>query len=254
MKKLNRDDYKRDIAEFFDSVAHEYEQTVQWKKEKKILNGFWKDKYININSSVLDVGAGTSLVSKWYKQKVSRTVAVDISFEMLKKANRVVNFCVQCDIEHLPFQKNAFDLILCRQALHYVDYRVCLSELYRISKPGAYFILGHITSSGSKDFEWWREAKRLIQPLRKHSFSPKTLKSAVSKSGFRLLNSEVIHTQRKETFEGYMKKSRLSQERVQCFFQFLERAPDSICQLINLRVTPKTVFYLQTWTIVYASK
>jgi len=45
-----------------------------------------------------------------------------------------------CSGTNLPFSENTFDAVIIKDALHHIsNYQICLSEVYRVLKPGAKF-------------------------------------------------------------------------------------------------------------------
>jgi ubiquinone/menaquinone biosynthesis C-methylase UbiE len=108
---------KKDIALKYDASAEIYDArytSIQQKKYVEILSR------VNIkkNASILDIGCGTgsllNLLHQRHKTTVHRLVGVDLSFEMIKKAqqkNRNLDFLV-ADSDQLPFRDNAFDVVV----------------------------------------------------------------------------------------------------------------------------------------------
>ena len=108
---------------------------------------------------IVDLGAGAGWCSDMFQRLNRRSVAVDISLEMLQvgreRNTRVPIAGVAGDFEHLPFVDGAFDKALCLSALHHVpDMAAAVSEISRIltskgvavfSEPGA----GHATMPAS---------------------------------------------------------------------------------------------------------
>jgi len=100
-------------------------------------------------TSILDVpcGGGITLGKLLPGQRV-RYVATDISPAMLHRARRQVRSqsvatveFVECDITAMPFDDNAFDLIVCFSGLHCLpDPAAAVSEMARCLRPGGRLI------------------------------------------------------------------------------------------------------------------
>jgi ubiquinone/menaquinone biosynthesis C-methylase UbiE len=92
---------------------------------------------------VLDIGTGTGHTAFAFAPAVSWVVAVDLTEEMLKVAERVRknrgygNVEMQvADVHHLPFPDGAFDMVTCRRAAHHFsDIKGALSEMHRVLRP-----------------------------------------------------------------------------------------------------------------------
>jgi ubiquinone/menaquinone biosynthesis C-methylase UbiE len=109
---------------------------------------------INLNSSVLDAGCGTGLVtSSFYKAgyRPRETFALDLSFKSLEVAKEqfeeneiaaVKNVrLVQGNLLSLPFADEKFDLVLTCGALEYVPLERGIDELARVLKKGGVLVM-----------------------------------------------------------------------------------------------------------------
>ena len=93
---------------------------------------------------VLDVGTGTGHTAFAFAPAVAWVTAVDLTDEMLRKAERMrkdrgygnVELRV-ADVHHLPFSDAAFDLVTCRRAAHHFsNIETALAEMRRVLKRG----------------------------------------------------------------------------------------------------------------------
>jgi ubiquinone/menaquinone biosynthesis C-methylase UbiE len=98
---------------------------------------------------VLDVGTGTGHTAFAFAPAVAWVVGVDLTAEMLKKAERVrkdrgygnVELEVG-DVHRLLFKDGAYDLVTCRRAAHHFgDIRGALSEIRRVLKGGGRLLI-----------------------------------------------------------------------------------------------------------------
>ncbi|HEY8741264.1 MAG TPA: methyltransferase domain-containing protein [Candidatus Dormibacteraeota bacterium] len=92
---------------------------------------------------VLDVATGTGHTAFAFAPAVFWVVAVDLTEEMLRQAERVrkdrgygtIELQV-ADVHRLPFADGSFDLVTCRRAAHHFsDIDVALAEIRRVLKP-----------------------------------------------------------------------------------------------------------------------
>ena len=86
---------------------------------------------------IIDLGAGGGWCSDLLQRINRRSVAVDISLEMLRVARqrptRHPIAAVAGDFEHLPFADGAFDKAICLNALHHVpDMAAAVREISRV--------------------------------------------------------------------------------------------------------------------------
>lgn len=92
---------------------------------------------------VLDAGCGTGrLASLLKRREADNVVGMDISQEMLNIAQKTGAYTevVRADLsQELPFDWNAFDVILCSMVLVHIPQKLLpevFSELYRVTAPG----------------------------------------------------------------------------------------------------------------------
>jgi SAM-dependent methyltransferase len=91
---------------------------------------------------LLDLGCGAGESSVYFALRGARVVAVDVSGEMLAKAQLLARrFGTTIDtvelVSHeLPFATGAFDLVFGNGVLHHVDLEPTLREVRRVLKPG----------------------------------------------------------------------------------------------------------------------
>ena len=97
----------------------------------------------------LDVACGTGEImyrlAKRYPK--SEFYGIDLSPEMIKKAkekaNGAKNLIFQAGtVDELPFQDNAFDIVLCSEAFHHFEHpKRSLEEMRRVLREGGIFLL-----------------------------------------------------------------------------------------------------------------
>ena len=129
--------------EFFDTIFHQrYEVTDTWMK--RVINFS-----IAKGKKILEIGhgIGTDLLS--FCQEGAEVYGIEITEEHHKLAQR--NFALHgrtcvlklCDGADIEFPANYFDYVYSHGVLHHTPDTVrCISEAYRVLKPGGQFILG----------------------------------------------------------------------------------------------------------------
>jgi ubiquinone/menaquinone biosynthesis C-methylase UbiE len=92
---------------------------------------------------VADIGCGSGVVSRELIRLGYDVTGVDFSEPMLETARKIPGLKLQVgDVEHLPFESNAFDKIICLGVIgNLPDERKALAELHRVLKPRGTLIL-----------------------------------------------------------------------------------------------------------------
>lgn len=149
----NETERRQRVDEMFDSSAVYYDKinsimsfgSGKWYRRQALLRAGVANGH-----NVLDVGAGTGVVSLLSQEIVGETgsvTALDPSAGMLTvaKANGVKN-TLQGLGEHLPFPDNSFDFVTMGYALrHVTDLKLLFTEYNRVLKPGGKILLLEIT-------------------------------------------------------------------------------------------------------------
>jgi len=115
---------------------------------------------IGKEDTILDLACGTGIVSRTILQNVvpnQPIVGVDLNEGMIKKAKELTLAQAAsydwhvADAEALPFDANAFSLIICQQGIQYFpNQQVVLNELGRVSAEGGRLVIS--VWGGASDF------------------------------------------------------------------------------------------------------
>ena len=129
--------------EYFDEVRRSrYEVTDTWMPETI-------DFSIAKGKKLLEVGHGQGSDLLTFAEHGAEVYGVDLTEEHHRLATR--NFDLHgrpvtlklCDAANLPFDSNFFDVVYSHGVLHHTPDTVrCISEIYRVLKPGGTMILG----------------------------------------------------------------------------------------------------------------
>jgi ubiquinone/menaquinone biosynthesis C-methylase UbiE len=95
--------------------------------------------------------------------KPAMVVGIDISAEAIRQVTEKVKsggfsqaYFIQGDCEHTEFPDNAFDVILCSEMLHHLEFENAFRELYRILAPGGRVLC--VEALGINPFiQWYRK-------------------------------------------------------------------------------------------------
>jgi SAM-dependent methyltransferase len=107
--------YEDLAGEYYDSELHP--TCANFREASRYLLVPWLNEFNGPNCSILEVGAGDSIVSEWLagnKRTVQRFVAADLSWNMLRYSlDRGTGAeLVVCDAQQLPFTPNSFDIVV----------------------------------------------------------------------------------------------------------------------------------------------
>jgi len=93
---------------------------------------------------LLDMGAGSGLVSRCSQGIFARRIAIDISPVILAKHKANFDFAIAADADLLPFPDSAFDAIACFAVLHHLPrFEPMIDEIHRVLAPGGIFYADH---------------------------------------------------------------------------------------------------------------
>jgi ubiquinone/menaquinone biosynthesis C-methylase UbiE len=109
---------------YYDKIAKGYDGLHREEQEKKLKI---IKKHLRPKGLILDIGAGTGISSKYFKN----IVLLDPSEEMLKKAKGKK---IKAKAEKIPFPDRTFDAIISVTALHHTDIKKAIKEIKRVSK------------------------------------------------------------------------------------------------------------------------
>lgn len=110
---------------YYDKIAEGYNELYEEEQEKKLK---LIKKYLNPRGLILDIGAGTGIAAKYFKN----IILLDPSKEMLK---RVKGKKVVAKAEKLPFHDKIFDAVISVTSLHHTNIKKAIKEIKRVSKP-----------------------------------------------------------------------------------------------------------------------
>jgi ubiquinone/menaquinone biosynthesis C-methylase UbiE len=153
--------------------------------------------------SVLEIAAGTGRVTRHLREQLPssvKLVASDLSPDMLEVAKKKftpdqkVEWAV-ADMQHLPFESNSFDLVVCQYGIMFPpDKQRVFEEVYRVLKPGGVFLFSTWEKTDRVEifkiiyndhvipFFASEDPARFVVPFSLHN--PDQLKTFVTKAGF----------------------------------------------------------------------
>jgi SAM-dependent methyltransferase len=97
------------------------------------------------HADVLELGAGTGLLTEQLRSLGHRVLATDPSEPMLRHLTRRVPRApaVLAAAERIPMRARSVDAVVCAQAFHWFDLGRALPEVARVLRPGGHLGLAH---------------------------------------------------------------------------------------------------------------
>jgi ubiquinone/menaquinone biosynthesis C-methylase UbiE len=144
---------------------------------------------------VLDLAAGTGVLSIILSRTAESVVACDVTPEMLAIAERNITRAgrhnvslVESDATKLPFSNGSFELAACRLAFHHFPRpRQALAEIRRVLIPGGRLVLEDVFGPEEEDAAALRHRlELLLDPSHVRSYSPPELRHLLEQAGFQV--------------------------------------------------------------------
>ncbi len=144
---------------------------------------------------VLDLAAGTGVLSIILSRSAASVVACDLTPEMLAHAGERIAAAgrdnislVEADATRLPFDDDSFNLAACRLAFHHFpEPERALAEIRRVLVPGGRLVLEDVFGPEEAAAAEVRERfELLLDPSHVRSYSPSELRHLLTAAGFEL--------------------------------------------------------------------
>ena len=93
---------------------------------------------IEKGKSVLDIGCGTGIFSRYFAETGATVTSMDISPALIEQAKKETTLPITYllgDAERLPFPDGSFDVVAGSSILHHLDPVVAMKEVYRVLRP-----------------------------------------------------------------------------------------------------------------------
>ncbi len=160
---------KQRIAENFGRAADSYDQAAILQKRvaartmlglpAQLSSKHLNSKGLQPSQCILDLGTGTGLHSLTLAGRYDDAVVIgmDLAMGMLQFARENtshprVRWC-SGDIESIPFQSNAVDLIYSSLAIQWCSFEKVLCEVSRVLKPGGTFVFSTLAEGSLKELD-----------------------------------------------------------------------------------------------------
>jgi len=189
MKNLSKID-KKELVNQFDLRGGDFDKSARWIKDKTLLKLHRNLIRINNNSRILECCCGTGIVGSQFTGKTCSVTGIDINETMLNKARKRLDKCLVASAESIPFNDNYFDAVICRQALHFLNMKKAINEMFRVCKCGGQILISQIVPYGKSDRNWLCKMHREKQPLLKNFPEEQEIMTLIGSAGFKKIEKK----------------------------------------------------------------
>ncbi len=153
-------------TEQFGIRSKNWHESCTWLTDKTLLEAHAEMADVPKDAVLLDVCCGSGVVGNSFRSKVSRIVGLDLTPEMIKRAETRLDEVHRGNVYEIPFPENQFDIVCTREVLHLLPKpEKPVSEIFRVLKPGGQFVVGQILPYGEADAAWMYRIFKKKQPL-----------------------------------------------------------------------------------------
>ena len=222
--------------EEFWKIRSEKYNNLNWVNEPTYLEAFIASTDFNLNDTVLDVGAGTGVITHAVAPLVKEVIGIDISQDMMEHSNWKGNmYFIKKDIRNKIFHESTFDKITARMVFHHIleDTQEAMDECYRLLKIGGKIILSEGVPPNSEVKADYEEIFKLKEE--RLTFLPEDLKNLMEKSGFKNVK---IHTHIMKNFsvKNWLENGGISQDKQDKIFEMHVTGSQIFRKSYNLKI------------------
>jgi DNA gyrase subunit B len=241
------------IKDQFVRRADTFESSACWVKDKELLDIHADLAGIHKGESALEVCCGTGVVGQRLALAGAKVTGFDISLSMLKHATQKLRFCVNARAEHFPFGDNIFDVVICRQAFHFLDIPLVVKEMRRVVKPSTgRIVISQIVPFGQEDGDWLFQIHRKKQPLLKNFLHEEQLKDLLKNAGCQDIVSRRHYVE--EPINNWLKDTFFPQIEIDKIKNMFINAPSGYKQSHKIRCAGGDVFDTMRWVVIRGKK
>jgi len=225
-------------SEFWKKRAKKYNE-LDWANNRKYLDEFIKVGNFKKSDMVLDVGAGTGIISHALSPLVKAVIGLDKSQDMLEKSNWHGNmYFIKRDILSPLFKDEVFDKITARQVFHHIlyDTQKAMDECHQLLKRGGKMILSEGVPPDEKVKKDYIKIFKLKE--KRLTFLEKDLERLMKKSGFRNIKTSIVILERMSV-KNWIEKSGLPKKIQDQIFNLHINSTDYFKKVYNLKRTQK---------------
>ena len=171
------------VRAHFTARAERYDRSSTWCTNDELGELVLRVTEPGAEDHVLDVACGTGLVSRLFVGKVARIVGADITRAMYEQAAPYLDELLVCPGEELAVPDDAYDIVVCRQGIQFMDDGKTVAEMVRAVKPGGRVCLIHLCAYGDEDKDTYFDILRLRNPVRRNFYLREELVALLRDAG-----------------------------------------------------------------------
>jgi len=157
---------------------------------KAVANAIKDSIALNGSMHLLDMGAGTGLLTRKIIPYVDKITAVDSSKEMLnelkKRVEKDVEICQTDIIKYKPSKK--FDGVISSMTMHHIeDIKALFKHLYKLLKPNGFLALADLALEDGSFHSNGNDG------VFHFGFSKEILKNYAKNAGFKNISYKIVH-------------------------------------------------------------
>lgn len=195
---------------------------------------------------LLDLCCGTAVLKSWAAHAGWNYVGLDMSMKMLLQASAAASptstSLVRGNAQISPFSDKTFDVVVCRQGLHYLDVPEAVKEMWRLARVEVR--VAQIVAESAADVDFWTSYFGLASPGRRRVFVAGDIPSAFAELGLREM--AVSYVESRGTLMGAVRH--LSQEAQQQVRGLFRSADARIKRIYGFReLGDADIEYRQIW-------
>ncbi len=180
--------------QFWATRAKKY-NNLEWANKGDYLHTFLNAGQFHESDHVLDIGTGTGIVAHTVSPFVKHITGIDISEEMLKRAENDAfkNISlIRMDAHKLKFEPETFNKITARMVFHHITEHTetAMKECYRVLKKKGKMVFSEGVPPTEHVKEFYTEMFKLKED--RITFMEKDLMKLMQKGGFKKIDKKVF--------------------------------------------------------------
>ncbi len=212
---------------------------------------------------VLDVAAGTCLLSKAVAPHVKHVTALDATPAMLDKGREEIaragldNVDTMIGLaERLPFDDGSFDMVISRLALHhFLDWRLSFAEMVRVTRPGGLVGVVDLLTPTEEFRKVYNTLERQRDPSHVMALTREELAELIDSHGLKVRNMNTrdveVNFEKWFAMAGGAKIPGTRETLRKALEAEIQGGPETGMRPF---IRDNRLMFLQTWTVVAARK
>ena len=229
---------------------------LDWVSRDELLSAMVDVADVQKGFKVLDVGTGTGKVLMALHRRCSDAefYGVDINKSMMSKIDGSYNFDLSVsEMEDLvAFKSNMFDLVTARMVFHHAnDLAKATSEIHRVLKPGAKFVLCEGNPPDMHTVPFYKDMFRFKED--RHTFLLDDMINLLVTQGFNHISSRTI-IMRDMSLNNWLDNSGLPFRNTDTIKQMHFNCDSSVRKAYNMKIQKDDIFMDWKFSVVSGTK